>query len=338
VERMHAPAPKRPRLSALVPCYNEQETLAELHRRLGAACADAAGADYEIVLVNDGSRDATWPAMVDLARRDPRVVAVNLARNFGKELALSAGLATVKGERVLIIDADLQDPPELVKEMMAKMDAGADVVYGLRPEREGESWPKRASSAAFYRVLGWLVDIHIPADTGDFRLMNRRVVDVLLAMPETHRYMRGLVSWVGMRQEPLPYRRPPRHSGKTKFTPGKLVALAFDAVSAFSIRPLRLASYLGFIAGLGALLLLVYVLWSWLAGVAIEGWTSLMLVVLLLNSAQLIVIGIMGEYLGRTYLETKRRPLYVVQSVVRDAGAETAPSLAAPADAPGTRA
>ena len=336
VEPLHVSAPNRPRLSALVPCYNEQETLVELIRRLGAACADAAGTDYEIVLVNDGSRDATWPMMVDLARRDPRIVAVNLARNFGKELALSAGLATVKGERVLIIDADLQDPPELIKEMMAKMDAGADVVYGLRPDREGESWLKRKSSAAFYRVLGWLVDINIPADAGDFRLMNRRVVDVLLAMPENHRYIRGLVSWVGMRQEPLFYRRPPRHSGKTKFTPGKLFALAFDAVSAFSIRPLRLASYLGLIAGLGALLLLVYVLWSWLAGIAIEGWTSLMLVVLLLNSAQLIVIGIMGEYLGRTYLETKRRPLFVVQSVVR--GAESTPSLPAPADAPGMRA
>jgi dolichol-phosphate mannosyltransferase len=338
VEPLPGPAPKRPRLSAVVPCYNEQETLPELHRRLGAACADASDGDYELVLVNDGSRDSTWPMMVELARREPRTVAVDLARNFGKELALSAGLAMAKGERVLIIDADLQDPPELVKDMMAKMDAGADVVYGLRPEREGESWLKRASSAAFYRLLGWLVDIHIPADTGDFRLMNRRVVDLLLAMPETHRYVRGLVSWVGMRQEPLPYRRPPRHSGRTKFTPGKLVALAFDAVSAFSIRPLRLASYLGFIAGVGALLVLIYVMWSWLAGVAIEGWTSLMLVVLLLNSAQLIVIGIMGEYLGRTYLETKRRPLYVIQSIVSEGQAQAAPILAAPADVSGMRA
>lgn len=319
---------QRPRLSVVIPCYNEQETLGELHRRLGAACAEAAGPDYEIVLINDGSRDLTWAAMAALASGDPRVVAVNLARNFGKELALSAGLELARGERVLIMDADLQDPPELIATMMTKMDAGCDVVYGLRPERAGESWPKRAASAAFYRLLGWLVDIAIPRDTGDFRLMSRRVVDILLAMPETHRYIRGLVSWVGLRQEPLAYRRPPRHAGRTKFTPGKLVALAFDAVSAFSIRPLRLASYLGLLAGAGALLLLVYVMWSWLAGVAVEGWTSLMLVVLLLNSAQLIVIGIMGEYLGRTYLESKRRPLFVVERILR---ADRASNDAAPA-------
>ena len=313
---------QRPRLSVVVPCHNEQDSLVELHRRLAAACTEAVGADYEIVLVNDGSRDLTWAAMADLAHRDPHVVAVNLARNFGKELALSAGLGLAKGARVLIIDADLQDPPELIPAMMRKMDGGADVVYGLRPRRAGESWPKRASSAAFYRVLGWLSDIAIPRDTGDFRLLSRRVVDALLAMPETHRYLRGLVSWVGMRQEAIEYNRPPRHAGRTKFTPGKLIALAFDAMSAFSIRPLRIASYLGLVAGAGALLLLVYVLWSWLSGVAVEGWTSLMLVVLLLNSAQLIVIGIMGEYLGRTYLETKRRPLFVIERIVRSDGAD----------------
>lgn len=292
------------------------------------------------MLVNYGSRDSTWPAMIDVAQRDRHVVAVNLARNFGKEMALSAGLAEAPGERVLIIDADLQDPPELLKPMMAKMDGGADVVYGLRPDREGESWPKRAASAAFYRVLGWLTDIPIAHDAGDFRLLNRRVVDVLLAMPESHRYVRGLVSWVGMRQEPIEYRRPPRHAGKTKFTPGKLIALAFDAVSAFSIRPLRLASYLGLFAGVGGFLLLVYVIWSWLAGAAVQGWTSLMVVVLLLNSATLMVIGIMGEYLGRTYLESKRRPLYVIERVVRKdpANVPGAISPSAPAGAPESRA
>jgi polyisoprenyl-phosphate glycosyltransferase len=310
----------RLKLSVIAPCHNEQESLAELHRRLGAACAEAAGDSYEIVLVNDGSRDLTFAVMADLARRDPRIVAVNLARNFGKELALAAGLELCRGERVLIIDADLQDPPELLTAMMKKMDGGCDVVYGLRPRREGEPWWKRATSVAFYRLLGWLSDFPIPRDTGDFRLLSRRVVDALLAMPETHRYLRGLVSWVGMRQEAIEYQRPARHAGKTNFTPGKLLALAFDAMSAFSIRPLRLASYLGFIAGAGALLLLIYVMWSWLSGIAIEGWTSLMLVVLLLNSAQLIVIGIMGEYLGRTYLESKRRPLFVVERVIRGGG------------------
>jgi len=322
---------RRPRLSAVVPCFDEQESLAELHRRLGAACAAASGGDYEIVLVNDGSRDSTWPLMVDLANRDPHVAALNLARNFGKETAIAAGIAEARGERVLVLDADLQDPPELLPEMMAKMDAGADVVYGRRPDREGESWLKRASSAAFYRMLGWLSDIAIPHDTGDFRLMNRRVVDVLRAMPESHRYFRGLVSWVGFRQEPIDYRRPARHAGKTKFTPGKLLALAFDAVSAFSIRPLRLASYLGLIAGIGGILLLIYVVWSWLAGVAVQGWTSLMVVVLLLNSAMLVVIGIMGEYLGRTYLESKRRPMFVIERVVRREGAEAAAGEPAPA-------
>jgi dolichol-phosphate mannosyltransferase len=316
---------QRLRLSVVVPCHNEQESLVELHRRLAAACAEAAGDSYEILLINDGSRDLTWAVMADLAQREPKLVAVNLARNFGKEPAIAAGLGLAKGERVLIIDADLQDPPELIPAMMAKMDGGCDVVYGLRPRRQGEPWWKRKTSAAFYRMLGWLSDVEIPRDTGDFRLLSRRVVDALLSMPEAHRYLRGLVSWVGFRQEPIEYERPPRHAGRTKFTPAKLVALAFDALSAFSIRPLRLASYLGFLAGFGALLLLVYVLWSWLSGVAIEGWTSLMLVVLLLNSAQLIVIGIMGEYLGRTYLESKRRPLFMVDRVIGGTEPERAP-------------
>jgi glycosyltransferase involved in cell wall biosynthesis len=306
-----------PKLSVVVPCFNEAEGLRELHSRLTNACGQVVGNSYEIVLVNDGSTDETWNGILKLASNDERVVGVNLARNYGHQIALSAGLTLARGVRILIIDADLQDPPELLPAMMQKIDEGADVVYGQRSTRAGESRFKKLTSLAFYRLLDQLIDIKIPLDTGDFRLMSRRALDILNAMPEQHRFVRGMVSWIGLRQEPLFYERAARFAGVTHYPLSKMVRLAFDAITGFSIQPLRIASYLGIFTGLAGCLLLFYTLFRWLEGNVVEGWTSLMVVVVTLASIQLFVLGILGEYLGRLYIEAKRRPLFVIESVAR---------------------
>lgn len=304
-------------LSVVVPCYNESESLYALHARVSAACEAVVGDDWEFVLVNDGSRDATWSMMTDLAARDPRVVAVNLSRNHGHQLALSAGLRVCRGQRILIIDADLQDPPELLGKMMKRMDDGADVVYGVRTQREGETVFKKATAAMFYRLLRRVTDIDIPADTGDFRLMSRRALDVLNGMPETHRFIRGMVSWIGMRQDPLPYERVARFAGESKYPLSKMIRFAMDAITGFSIVPLRIATYMGWIVGLMGILALLYVLASWMLGAVVSGWTSITAIVLILGSVQLMVVGVLGEYVGRLYMESKGRPMFVIQDIVR---------------------
>ncbi len=304
-----------PRLSAVVPCYNEDEGLRELHRRVSAACLACVGASYELVLVNDGSKDATWRIMRELSRRDKHVVAINLSRNYGHQLALSAGLQMCRGERIFILDADLQDPPELLPQMMARMDDGCDVVFGQRIEREGETVFKKASAYLFYRILNHLADLSIPADTGDFRLMSRKSVDILNSMPEHHRFIRGMVSWMGLRQEALLYPRAPRFAGESKYPLAKMLRFATDAITGFSVRPLRLASYFGICFGAAALLLLLYVLVDHFIGYTVSGWTSLAVIVLALGSVQLLVAGVMGEYLGRLYMESKGRPLFIIQEV-----------------------
>lgn len=311
-----APTAPRPRLSVVTPCYNEEASLAELRRRITAACQEVVSDDYEIVLVNDGSRDSTWLQLMLLAEHDQHITAVNLSRNHGHQLALTAGLTQCRGDRVFILDADLQDPPELLGAMMARMDAGADVVYGQRISREGETAFKRLSAALFYRLLHRLVDIDIPLDSGDFRLMSRRALDILNAMPEQHRFVRGMVSWIGFRQEALPYHRETRFAGETKYPFSKMLRFALDAITSFSIKPLRMASWLGICAGLGGLLVMIYVLGSWMLGYTVSGWTSLMMITLFLGSSQLFVAGVMGEYIGRLYLESKNRPLFVIESVV----------------------
>jgi len=321
---------RRPRLSVVVPCFDEEESLAELYRRVSVVCRETVGDDWELVLVNDGSRDRTWPMMTALAADDGRVVAVDLSRNHGHQLALSAGLALARGDRVLVLDADLQDPPELLGAMMRTMDDGADVVYGQRRRRDGETAFKRATAAGFYRLLNRLVDVQIPPDTGDFRLMSRRVVDALTAMPESHRYVRGLVSWLGFHQVALPYDRHERFAGRTKYPLRRMLGFAVDAVTSFSTVPLRIASILGLGCAALALVLLAYAVASWAVGDAVPGWTSVIGVVLVLGSIQLVVAGIMGEYLGRLYLESKRRPLFVVREV-RTGG--SAAGQAADADA-----
>jgi len=304
------------KLSVVVPCYNEEEGVHELYRRVSGVCRDSVGDSYELVLVNDGSRDATWRLMNDICQSDKHVVAINLSRNYGHQLALSAGLRMCRGERVFALDADLQDPPELLPQMMSRMDDGCDVVYGQRIKREGETPFKKVSAFIFYRLLDRLVDIKIPPDTGDFRLMSRRVVDILNSMPEHHRFIRGLVSWIGLRQEALPYERAARFAGKTKYPLSKMIRFSIDAITGFSVHPLRIASYMGILTGIAAIFLLMYVLIHYFIGYSIEGWTSLAVIVLFLGSAQLFVAGIMGEYLGRLYVESKGRPLFIIQEVV----------------------
>ena len=306
-----------PRLSIVAPCYNEEAGLEEFYRRMTPAAQATAGADYEFVLLNDGSSDRTWAIMTDLARRDPHIVAVNLSRRHGHQLAITAGLYTCRGEHILMIDADLQDPPELLADMWRLMHgAQADVVYGVRRQREGETMLKRGTAALFYRLMQRAGYADLPVDAGDFRLMTRRVLNILNSMPEQHQFIRGMVSWIGLRQLPLAYDRAARHSGTSNYPLAKMIGLAFDALTSFSIMPLRLASYLGSALGLLSLLMLGYTLSSWAVGKVVEGWTSLLTIVLILGSTQLILLGLLGEYVGRLYLETKRRPLFVIDQVL----------------------
>lgn len=306
-----------PRVSVVAPCFNEAEGLQEFYRRCSKACSGAVGGNHEIILVDDGSTDATWSLIEALASADERVVGLRLLRNHGHQLASTAGLAAALGERVLLIDADLQDPPELLSSMMIAMDQGADVVYGLRTGRDGEGWFKRASANLFYRSLSWLTDTAIPRDAGDFRLMSRTVVDAFLLMPEQHRFIRGMVSWIGGRQVAMPYRREGRYAGSTKYPFRKMVRLAVDAVTSFSTRPLRIATWSGLIFAVVALGMLGYSLVQWARGAVVDGWTSLMAATSLFAGVQLLVLGILGEYLGRLVQESKNRPLFLVGAVKR---------------------
>jgi glycosyltransferase involved in cell wall biosynthesis len=321
---------KKQVLSVVIPCHNEAGGLRELHRRITSVCQQCLGDEYELVLVNDGSADLTWKVMQELSTQDSRLVAINLSRNYGHQLALSAGLQMCRGERIFILDADLQDPPELLPAMMARMDAGCDVVFGQRIKREGETMFKKASAFAFYRILDRLVDIEIPQDTGDFRLMSRRAVEVLNSMPEQHRFIRGMVSWIGLRQEALPYDRAARFTGDTKYPLSKMIRFAIDAITGFSVRPLRLASYMGLAFGALCVLLMTYVFTAYFMGKTVDGWTSLAVIVLALGSVQLVVAGVMGEYLGRLYMESKRRPLYVIQEITCWSGQSPQPPAVAP--------
>ena len=316
---------QRPYLTFLLPCYNEGKVLPETCRRVKEVAA-ALHQSCEIVFVNDGSSDDTLAQMLQYAQRDPAVVVVNLSRNHGHQLALSAGLQYCTGERVLIMDADLQDPPELAPQMLALMEQGADVVYAQRRSRPGDDLFKRVACAVFYRLLNRLSDAPIQLDTGDFRLISRRVVELLLQMPERHRFLRGMVSWVGFRQVPLLYDRDKRFAGVTKYPFRRLVSLALDGVVASSTRPLALASYAGMLFAAAGFALIIYALYSWWAvGKTPQGWTSLMIVVTVLGSVQLFVLGIIGQYLGRLHEQARGRPLFIVDSVYRSETRECVP-------------
>ena len=306
----------RPKLSIVVPCYNEALTLETLHGRVTAAAKAEVGEDYELVLINDGSKDDSWSIMRRLSQSDPRLVAINLSRNHGHQLALTAGLDLCAGQQILIIDADLQDPPELLGDMRKMMAAeDADVVYAVRRKREGETLFKKATAAAFYRLLDRVTDTPIPLDTGDFRLMSRRALDAFLALPEQARFIRGMVAWIGFNQVPFLYDRQERLAGETKYPLGKMIRFALDALTGFSSAPLKLASHAGLWLAVGSLVLILYIVYSWIGGRSIQGWTSLMLVVVVLGAVQMFVLALMGEYIGRLYNEAKRRPLYIIQEI-----------------------
>ena len=305
----------RPALSVVAPCYNEQEVLPEFLRRIGAVLDKAAGV-AEVVLVDDGSRDRTWDVMTAAAAADPRIVAVRLMRNHGHQLALTAGLSVCRGERILIIDADLQDPPELLPDMMALMDQGADVVYGQRRQRDGESLFKRATAAGFYRLINRLTDVDIPADAGDFRLVTRRVLDLLLAMPERHRFIRGRVAWIGGRQVPLIYDRHARAAGESKYPLSKMIRFAADAITAFSVVPLMASMTIGWVMAAVGFGFFIYSMIGWLMHANLPGWTSIMAALGLLSGMQFLMLGIIGAYLGRLYDQSKGRPLFMIRDVV----------------------
>jgi len=308
---------ERPYLSVVLPCYNEGQVIRETHRRVTDACRGV-GKDYEIIVVNDGSSDCTGRELRRLTEADPRLVIVNLSRNHGHQLALSAGLLFARGERILIMDADLQDPPELLPDMLRKMDEGVDVVYAQRRSRPGDSLAKRLVCALFYRLLDKLADTRIPLATGDFRLISRRVCDLIVAMPERHRFIRGMVSWVGYRQEAILYDRDARFAGETKYPLRKLVALAVDGIISSSLKPLAYATLIGSLTAFVGLLLMLYALGSWLfVGQTPHGWTSLLITVVLLGGLQLLMLGLIGEYIGRIHEQTRGRPMFLVESVVR---------------------
>lgn len=316
VLQLLAPEPT-PVVSVVAPCFNERIGLVEFHRRAAAACRQFCGAFYEIVLVDDGSSDGTWDVIRSLAAVDPNVVGVRLMRNHGHQAAASAGLALARGDRVMLIDADLQDPPELLGRMMSIMDdEQADVVFGQRTARKGETRFKTASAAVFYRLLARLASVPIPPDTGDFRLMRRRIVDALVAMPERQRFIRGMVSWLGGRQVALLYERQARYIGASKYPLIRMVRFALDAITGFSVMPLRLATWIGFGSAFVAIGLFGITLGAWAMGYTVTGWTSLMTVIVFFGAVQLIVLGILGEYVGRVFQEAKHRPLFLIDSVV----------------------
>lgn len=303
------------RYSLLVPVFNEAENLPQLYQRL-QPIMDSLDGTVELVLVNDGSRDESLAIMRELHQKDRRVCYISLARNFGHQIAVSAGLQFVRGQAVVILDADLQDPPELIPDMIALWKQDYQVVYGQRIKRK-ENWFKRLCAYGFYRVLGYLSNVDIPRDTGDFCLLDRKVVDVLNAMPERNRYVRGLRAWVGFRQTPIFYHRPPRYAGEAKYTVTKSLSLAVNALISFSWIPLRLATYLGFVAGLVAIMMSFLVIyWRFFApNSPLAGYTIVILTILFLSAAQLITIGILGEYIGRIYEEVKARPLFTIAEV-----------------------
>jgi len=301
-------------LSVVVPCRNEVDTITELHRRLQSVL-DGLNLSYEVILIDDGSTDATWETIQSLHQNDPSYVGIRLTRNFGHQKALTAGLDMSRGEQILILDADLQDPPELLPQMLELSAQGYDVVLGKRQERRGESWFKRASASLFYRIVNRLSDRPLPQDVGDFRLMSRRALEALKSMPEYHRFIRGMVSWVGFPQVELKYRREARWAGQTNYPFRKMVAFAIDAITSFSIRPLTLASYAGFFSGLVGAALLVYSIYAWLHLNTVPGWTSVICVMAIFSSVQLFVLGVIGEYLGRLYEQSKNRPLYLIQEI-----------------------
>ena len=305
-------ADRRPVLSVIVPIFNEEAVIPELQRRM-AAVLDGAGEPWELVCVNDGSRDASLSMLLELRERDARVKVIDFSRNFGQQLAITAGIDFAQGDAVVVIDADLQDPPELIEEMLAKWREGYQVVYAVRAGRRGESRFKLWTASAFYRLLHRITDVEIPVNAGEFRLMDRQVVMAMRRLREKHRFMRGLSSWVGFRQIGVEYQRSERFAGDTKYPLSKMLRLTLDAITSFSYIPLRLSTYFGFFLAVLSLLGIVVTVITRLSGNnAFFGQASTLVAVLFLGGIQLIFLGIFGEYLARIYDDVKSRPLYIV--------------------------
>jgi len=298
-------------LSVVIPVFNEEINIVPMYDRLLAVLSDHV-AGLEILYVDDGSADTSWEKISELAGRDERVSGVRFARNFGHQAALTAGVDAALGRAVVIIDGDMQDPPEVIPEMVDRWREGFEVVYGQRENREGETWFKLATASAFYRILRGITNVDIPVDTGDFRLMGPRAVAAFRALPERNRFIRGLVSWIGFPQTAVMYERRAREAGETKFPVRKMARFALDGITSFSFFPLRLATWTGFAVSIFAFLYIVVVLVLKATGVSWLGYTSLMASILFLGGVQLLMIGIMGEYLARIFDEVKRRPLYLV--------------------------
>jgi polyisoprenyl-phosphate glycosyltransferase len=301
-----------PTLSVVVPLRNEEEVFAAFTERLTAAL-DGIGGEWEAILVDDGSTDATYGLAVELHGRDPRFKVVRLSRGFGHQIALSAGLDLARGDAVVTMDGDLQHPPEVVPELVARWKAGDEVVLAVMTERPGESRFKDWTARIFYKTLSRLADVEVRAGAGDFRLVDRRALDAVRAMRESNRYLRGMFSWVGFRQSGVPYVHPARTAGSTKYTPLKMVRLATDAVIGFSSRPLRVGLNVGFVVSIASILFGLSALVARVAGAfTVPGWTSIMVLVGIVGGIQLIVLGVIGEYIGHIFDEVKRRPLYIV--------------------------
>jgi polyisoprenyl-phosphate glycosyltransferase len=301
----------RPVYSIVAPVFNEQELLPEFYRRAVAAM-EQLGEPFELVLINDGSRDRTLAIMRELNEADPRVKVINFSRNFGHQLAITAGIDYARGDAVVVIDSDLQDPPEVIPGLIAEWKNGNQVVFAVRTEREGETAFKKATATLFYRMIRNITNVDIPVDTGDFRLMDRRVVNVLKQMREQKRFMRGLSVWVGFKQTGVGYKRDARKAGETKYPLRKMLKFAMDGITAFSYLPLQMATYTGFVIAVLGLMGIIAVILLRLLGAELAGQATTLVAVLFMGGVQLVCIGIIGEYLGRIYDEVKRRPLYIV--------------------------
>lgn len=308
-----SPTPRMALISIIVPVFNEQEVLPEFYQRLSAAITSAPVNAVEILFVNDGSTDRTLNLLLQLSEKDQRVQVIDLSRNFGKEAAMTAGLEHAMGEAAIIIDADLQDPPELIPQMIREWSDGFDVVYMRRLSRGKETWLKRVSASAFYALMGRIGRLRVPEDVGDFRLLSRRAIDALNQIPERTRFMKGLFAWIGFTSKEITYHRDARHAGTTKWNYWHLWNFALEGITSFTVTPLKIASYVGVLTSVAAILYGLFVLIKTLiSGDPVPGYPSLMVVIVFLGGLQLLALGIIGEYLGRMFIEIKQRPLYLV--------------------------
>lgn len=302
--------------SLVIPVYNEEAVLSETYQRV-KKIMDSLGESYELIFVNDGSQDKSASIIREFAREDPKVKLINFSRNFGHQAAITAGMDYARGQAVIVMDADLQDPPEVIPQMVEKWRQGYEVVYGKRMKREGESFFKKATASLFYRFLKRMTQVDIPVDTGDFRLIDRKVLLTMKLLREKNRFIRGLISWVGFRQTSVEYVREKRWAGETKYPLRKMLKLAWDGVTSFSDKPLKIATYVGFLLSAFSFVYLLVVIFQTVFGQGtVPGWASLVVINLFFNGVILIILGIMGEYIGRIYDEAKNRPLYIVESQV----------------------